>query len=109
MRISAASVLNEQARLAMFHPHGRGKTSDRSDCQDWPVKSREIVGRLLEAFESYQPVHVGKMLNETDGRLLTRSPRRAELRQLEVRQQPPPRRLDLQALGASESRRGRDP
>ena len=57
--ISVPSVLHERERLAMFHPHARSKTSDRADCRNWPAKSGEIVGRLLEAFKSYQRVHAG--------------------------------------------------
>jgi hypothetical protein len=63
MGISVPSVLNEQERLAMFYPHARGKTSDRTDCQNWSAKSGEIVGRLLDAFKSYRPGHVGKGLD----------------------------------------------
>lgn len=55
MMSSVPSVLNEQQRLAMFHPHARGKTSDKMACQDWSAKSREIVDQLLDAFKSYGP------------------------------------------------------
>jgi hypothetical protein len=53
--ISVRSVLQERARLAMFYPHGRGKTSEKGACQEWGAKSREITDRLLEAFKSYHP------------------------------------------------------
>jgi hypothetical protein len=59
MEISVPSVLNERERLAMFHPYARGKTADRTDCRNWSAKSGEIVGRLLDAFKSYPPVHPG--------------------------------------------------
>jgi hypothetical protein len=55
MEFSAASVLNELARLAMFHPVARGKTGDKNDCEAWAVKSQEIVEPLLDAFRSYRP------------------------------------------------------
>lgn len=55
MEFNAASVLNEPARLAMFYPFARGTTSDKADCEAWAVKSKEIVGPLLDAFRSYRP------------------------------------------------------
>jgi hypothetical protein len=55
MEFSAASVLNEPARLAMFHPFARGKTGDKADCDAWAAKSKEIVEPLLDAFRSYRP------------------------------------------------------
>jgi hypothetical protein len=58
MAISQPSVLNERAALAMFHPHARGKTSNRNDCDAWSAKSREITDRVLDAFRSYQPIAV---------------------------------------------------
>ncbi len=55
MEFNAASVLNEQARLAMFYPLARGKTGDKNDCEAWAVKSKDIVEPLLDAFRSYRP------------------------------------------------------
>jgi hypothetical protein len=54
MAISQPSEVNEHARLAMFHPHARAKTSDRRDCEGWSGKSGQIVGQLLDAFRTYQ-------------------------------------------------------
>ena len=45
------SVLNEQASLAMFYPVARGKTGNKTDCEAWAVKSKDIVEPLLTAFE----------------------------------------------------------
>lgn len=55
MEFNAASVLNEQAALAMFHPSARGKTGDKNDCEAWAAESEEIVEPLLDAFRSYRP------------------------------------------------------
>ena len=55
MEFNAASVLNEQARLAMFYPFARGKTGDKNDCEAWAAKSKDIVEPLLTAFRSYRP------------------------------------------------------
>ena len=55
MEFSAASVLNEQARMTMFHPFARGRTGDKADCEAWDVKSKEITEPLLDAFLSYRP------------------------------------------------------
>lgn len=63
MAVSTPSVINEQARLAMFQPHARGKTSDKMDCEEWSAKSEGIVGQLQEAFRSYQPLTAAGRLN----------------------------------------------
>ena len=55
MEYNAASVLNEQARLAMFYPVAHSITGDKADCEAWTVKSKVITERLLEAFRSYRP------------------------------------------------------
>ena len=55
MEFSAPSVLNEQARLAMFYPFARGKTGDKNDCEAWAVKSKDIVEPMLDAFRAYRP------------------------------------------------------
>ncbi len=51
---STPSILNEQVKMAMFHPHARGTTSDVRDCEEWPAKSKVIVERLQDAFRSYR-------------------------------------------------------
>jgi uncharacterized protein YhfF len=64
MMVSVPSVLNEQARLAVFHPNARGKTPDIRDCQAWSVKYKEIWGQVLEAFKSYRPADAGEKLDQ---------------------------------------------
>jgi len=54
MAISQPSEVNELARLAMFYPHARAKTSDPRDCDAWQQKSSAIVDQVLDGFRSYQ-------------------------------------------------------
>ena len=61
--ISTPSAINENTDLAMFHPHARGTTSEKKDCEGWPAKSTEIVEKLLDAFKSYQPATIPVRVN----------------------------------------------
>jgi hypothetical protein len=53
--VSSPAQLNEAARLAMFRPWWRGKTSEPRACDEYMARSKPQVEQLLAAFRTYAP------------------------------------------------------